>query len=508
MDLRPDQIPAVAALVRTKAGVLKAPAGSGKTVIGAAAIKEWIAENGRNPQVIWFAHTTEQCEQAKSALWNFGLTFSLTTLEICCYQSGKSCKGYDIVVLDECHHIASPEFRKILDGYEGIRWGLSATPDRADELKDDVYTLIGPIVYEVPRNILVEAGHLAHAKVQFHTPNEKGEFEDPINDAAEEGFERMKFSVKFHAAQMGHKELTTLMRYLGAAQKLELMAIASACGHDDESSAKEVMDAAVKPKDKDAVRGFLKQAAEKVLMSRAQWHACQNIGVFDNAKRNRVICHLAEEHHDRGDSILILVGSIEHGKQLAADISPVISLPGAVVIHSKMGAKKRKKAIEDLRSGALRCAIATSLADEGLDVPRVNVIILAGAGRSDSKSEQRTGRALRPFADKDNGFIHDMWDWQYPMLLNQSRARARVYKELGYEFVGKVRPKGGLTSADLLDAKRKLEASVVPATMIDGVPHFTIDPNAPRFEFRDGEFVPFFPVPGPPNPAWKDFVRK
>jgi superfamily II DNA or RNA helicase len=178
MQLRDYQIPAVDAIVAVTRGIVKAPAGSGKTVIAAAAINRWTGRNMPTPTVIWYAHTTDQCDQARKACDAMGLVD--IQIDIVCYQSGKSAEGYTIAILDECHHIASPEFRKVLEGYTGIRWGFSATPDRADELMDDVYTLIGPIVYEVPRDILVEAGNLAPAKVYFHAPNERDSLAEPI----------------------------------------------------------------------------------------------------------------------------------------------------------------------------------------------------------------------------------------------------------------------------------------------------------------------------------------
>ena len=78
--------------------------------------------------------------------------------------------------------------------------------------------------------------------------------------------------------------------------------------------------------------------------------------------------------------------------------------------------------------------IATSLADEGLDVPRASVLTQAAAGKSKSKAEQRTGRVLRSFHDKTHGTIHDFKDVQHQMLRNQSMKRISLYRSLGYEI--------------------------------------------------------------------------
>lgn len=383
ITLRPDQIAAVDAIVAVKRGIVKAPAGAGKTIIAAAALKKFFAGKTTG-RFVWYAHTMEQCAQAFSACQQFGLCGNFV-----CYQSGIKPDGADIVILDEVHHVAAEEFRKILDGFEGVRWGFSATPEREDDLKDDVFQLVGPIVHTVERAGLVESGKLLGAKVYFHAPNNNCEMKDFVEGEATKGFEKMKYSLDYVAKQIAARE-----------------------------------------GDSKSWQAFRKEAKIE-LMSRARWHAAQTYGIFENASRNEDISNLAIKHLAEGDSVLILVGSIEHGKLLADYIGG-----NAVVVYSKMGAKKRKAAIAGFRDGMIKCVIATSLADEGLDVPRANVLILAGAGRSKGKTEQRTGRVLREWGEQTHGIIHDFWDHQHPLLMNQSRVRAKVYAGLKYEFDG------------------------------------------------------------------------
>lgn len=425
IELRPYQKLAVRALLSTNRGIVKAPGGAGKTIMLAAAIDEWLGED-RGLAAVWYANTVEQCAQAKAALDLFDLQDRLGRLHICCYQSGEEAKNYDIAIFDECHHIASPEFRKVLAGYDGIRWGCSATPDRADELKDDVYTLLGPIVYEVDRAELVDSGKLAKAQVIFHAPNENDEMEEPIEEMAVAGADAMKYAVNHVAMKMRNKSIEAVTRTLGAEIRKEAILLAEKLGHDSDDPMT-VLNGTLEGS------RWLILAAKQELLSRARWHACQKQGIFENEKRNISIAITANRHRmtDTDDpTILVLVGSIEHGKLLQTMI------PGSMVLHSKMGAKPRREAMEAFRNGELKIAIATSLADEGLDVPRASVLILAAAGRSAGKAEQRTARVLRAWGDKTHGTIHDFWDHHHPLLRNQSRARAKVYAGLDYEFVG------------------------------------------------------------------------
>lgn len=158
---------------------------------------------------------------------------------------------------------------------------------------------------------------------------------------------------------------------------------------------------------------------------RAQWRITLDL-LIENPARNALVVQTALQEIERGQSVLILVAEIEQGERLAAKI------PESIVAHSKMGAKKRREAIAAFRGGELKCLIATSLADEGLDVPRASVLILATAGRSGSKIEQRTGRVMRPHEGKLVGTVYDFADRGAAMAKYQHFARLKVYQRLGY----------------------------------------------------------------------------
>lgn len=158
---------------------------------------------------------------------------------------------------------------------------------------------------------------------------------------------------------------------------------------------------------------------------RAKWQITQEF-VQQNPGRNSAAVSLALREAEAGHSVLMLVYSIEHGTELATRI------PGAEICHSKLPKKKRAALIAGFRDGSLRVLLATSLADEGLDVPRASRLILVAGGRSAGKLEQRAGRVLRPFEGKEGGVIHDFLDSGASFAHAQARARYRVYEKLGY----------------------------------------------------------------------------
>ena len=74
--------------------------------------------------------------------------------------------------------------------------------------------------------------------------------------------------------------------------------------------------------------------------------------------------------------------------------------------------------------------IATPIFDEGIDVPAIDVVVLAGAGKSHIKLLQRIGRGLRKKEGEDNTLvIHDFIDDTNKYLFKHSKARVAVYKD-------------------------------------------------------------------------------
>lgn len=166
------------------------------------------------------------------------------------------------------------------------------------------------------------------------------------------------------------------------------------------------------------------------LWSIVAWQTVVEFGIAGNKLRNEAAVALAQLHSK--DQVLMLVNSVEHGKFLASRI------PSAVACSSKMGAKARRNALAGFTAGTVRCLIATSLADEGLDLPNANVLVLVSGGRSRAKTEQRTGRVLRRFVGKSHGLIYDFADSAHGLMRKHSEARAALYRDLGYEISGEL----------------------------------------------------------------------
>ena len=79
----------------------------------------------------------------------------------------------------------------------------------------------------------------------------------------------------------------------------------------------------------------------------------------------------------------------------------------AKVLHGETDARERTQALIDFRDRVTRILINVDLFDEGLDVPGIEVVIMARPTMSVSKFLQQIGRGLRPAKGKEYALIID-----------------------------------------------------------------------------------------------------
>lgn len=147
--------------------------------------------------------------------------------------------------------------------------------------------------------------------------------------------------------------------------------------------------------------------------------------IVNNDTRNNIGISEAKKLMVRGLSTLILVRQIAHG----AAISEALCEFGNAVpfLSGKDDAKHRLTVLNDLRAGRLPGLVATTIADEGLDIKPLAGLVLLGAGKSSTRALQRIGRVLRPFPGKTHAEVIDFED-NAKYLYDHSRARMKIYE--------------------------------------------------------------------------------
>jgi len=164
------------------------------------------------------------------------------------------------------------------------------------------------------------------------------------------------------------------------------------------------------------------------LRAMCAWEALVDIGICQNKARNDMATMMAASGGPNYPT-LVLVPRVTLGEHY------MLALRGSVLVYSKMPKKLRREVIEEFKAGNISTMIATSLADEGLDLPNVHTLVMVSGGRSAQKTIQRASRALRRAPGKDHAIIHDFKDTFHPLAMAHAKKRLKCYKELGCSIV-------------------------------------------------------------------------
>jgi superfamily II DNA or RNA helicase len=351
-ELRPYQLEAVDAATGAGHGVVVAPTGAGKTVIGCAilarhATPALVLVHSRDLADQWVERIERFCG-VRAELLGYGkrpsegarvVVASLQTLARWSWwdlhQWGER---FGVVIQDEAHHAPARTYLGVLAGLRGrYRYGLTATPEREDGLTPWMLWTLGSVVYQVDAARLEQAGAVLRPTIRtWRAPDV------PVNGM--ESHERDR-------------------------------ALA-----DDE---------------------------------------LRNEGL---ALQCRILC-------ERGHVVLVLVRLVEHARNLS-ELLCGAGLDAAAMVGA-MRSKERAEVLERMRDGSVQVVVATSLADEGLDAPRLSAVVLAAPTKNIGRTLQRIGRVLRPCEGAPAPVVVDVVD-SFGPFQGYARQRQTVYRARGW----------------------------------------------------------------------------
>lgn len=347
VSLRPYQEDALSKWIENNhRGIIALPTGAGKSLIAIAAIVKTAV------RTLIVAYTKEQVFQWQNFLLKYttippsmiGLFYGeekrLAPITITTYQSGfrninTLSPYFTMLVVDEVHHLPADKFKYIaLHSLATFRMGLSATPIREDGKHEELFPLLGGIVYYKPPSELVEEGFLAPyrivtVKVKL-TPQERALYE----------------------------ELKKRYRALVDGKKFQ-----------------EVLEAA-RQGDMRAVEALRVHSNMKMLLARS------------SAKIEKAV-ELALEEFKKGNKVIVFTQYVDQAKEISSRLN-------GLLLTGEIPEAERKKVLETFKRSEQSILVVTTVGDEGLDIPDANVgIIVSGTG-SRRQFVQRLGRLLRP----------------------------------------------------------------------------------------------------------------
>jgi len=351
-------------------GIIKAPTGSGKSVIAILSTLEML-KNKPNAKIIYTVNSTTLLKQFQAFARKEDLSFLLVSgeidelkkgqksdliaLSISYYYSQKKqnkheklkelVNSVDLIILDEAHHTPAVMAKSLLlDAPNSLRLGLSATPIREDGRELEIMGLLGRISFSIDYTELVKNRYLMPIEYIQFTPK----LSKKLNN-------KLKILRQSHSDQPFSKLYSAILRLF-------------------ESSP------------------------------------------FTNSQIVKKIKELNKF------PALIIVRRINMAKKL----SELFNENGIISdwVSSKTSLEQRIAKIENLKNGKLKVLVSTSLADEGLDIPELQLVVLLSQGKSRIKLIQRIGRVMRPHSGKSKGYVLDI-SYNYDIFQRQASRRLK-----------------------------------------------------------------------------------
>lgn len=125
--------------------------------------------------------------------------------------------------------------------------------------------------------------------------------------------------------------------------------------------------------------------------------------------RNDAIVDFVTQKHNEGYKIYVDVKRIKHGR----DIRDMLIEQGikAVFISGRSKTSTRQEVLASFEKDGF--VLVSTLIKEGVDLPAMNMIVLAGGGKSGTMVIQTIGRALRPKPEVNEALVVDLKDGGY-----------------------------------------------------------------------------------------------
>ncbi len=339
-------------------GVVVLPTGGGKTIVGLEAIRR-LAET-----TLIIVPTLDLLSQWREALEvllhvpDVGVLgggkkdikfITVATYDSASLLASQLVTNFGLLIFDEVHHLPSPTYRLAAElSLAPHRLGLTATPERYDELHHDLDRLVGPTVYRIAPRLLEKEGFLAPYEIR-----------------------RIQISLKPEEEARYDSHMRIFRNYTRRLDDIDP-------GWQFETIVKRTV---FDPDAREALSN----------LEKARRIALEASGKIDQVES------LLQQYHEA--KIIVFSRYI----RVVERLSDLFGLP---LITHKTKVSEREKILKLFKTGELTKIVTGQVLDEGVDVPDASIgIIISGTG---SKREfiQRLGRLLRP--QKEQAILYEL----------------------------------------------------------------------------------------------------
>lgn len=343
--LRPEQQEAVTAWMKTRAGCIVMPTGTGKTEVALSimqqkAVSTLVVAPVRDLMYQWHRRILQSLGYDAGVIGDNMFRIrpvSVTTYDSACIHMEKLGNQFGMLIFDECHHLPGNLRRDAARmSAAPFRLGLTATPERSDERHLDLEQLVGPIVYR---------SEIAEVKGRTLADYEVVRIPVALSKDEQARYDHLSHVVRTYMAERRKEEPRFTWQDLCAGT----------------GSA---------PEARRALKAYF---AKKSIEDRAT----EKLRVLEDLFRLHV-----------GEPCLVFAGS----NAMARDVSRRFLIP---CLLSHCGKKERLDVLNGLADASYPALVANQVLDEGVDLPEVKVAVVVGGSGSTRQAKQRLGRVLR-----------------------------------------------------------------------------------------------------------------
>lgn len=151
-------------------------------------------------------------------------------------------------------------------------------------------------------------------------------------------------------------------------------------------------------------------------------------GIVENKERNEKVLEILKANPYK--STLIVVDLLEHGR-IVQDMLNANNIHGVFISGES---PHRKSSLDNFKAGKLLILISTNIIDEGIDISKIEVLIMLAGKKNRRQVLQRVGRSLRRKDGVNAVSIYDFLDLGNRYLANHSKLRYNIYKNEGFEI--------------------------------------------------------------------------
>jgi superfamily II DNA or RNA helicase len=187
---------------------------------------------------------------------------------------------------------------------------------------------------------------------------------------------------------------------------------------------------------------FVKVARPWIPSNIRSWPKIERRGIVENRERNEVVVRAVEKFLRDGRRVLVLVRQVSHGKFFTDRLGKrgidapfvfggkrTVSYDRGRLVESETDADAG--AIARFRRGETRCLVASTILDQGIDMPALDTLVVASGMKKRTRVTQRAYRALTRLDDKRRSLVLDFLDVTHPVLRAHSTARRSEYRAEG-----------------------------------------------------------------------------